>query len=91
MDEREATLKQISAKAIQETEKLAGTQRFALFSSPIPLALGDNSYDNKPRRFIFIFISRPQEWIRQTSYRTAQLQSEEHSLRESEIILLLSA
>ncbi|KAM3132799.1 hypothetical protein pb186bvf_015104 [Paramecium bursaria] len=48
-DEREKTLKDIRSKAIQETEKLATTQRFALFSSPVPLGLGDDSYDHKQR------------------------------------------
>lgn len=50
-DEREKTLKDIRTKAIQETEKLATLQRFALFSSPVPLGLGDDSYDHKQRRF----------------------------------------
>ncbi|CAD8044938.1 unnamed protein product [Paramecium primaurelia] len=49
MSDKEATLKEISKKAIADTEKLATVQRFGLFSSPVPLGLGDNSYDNKPR------------------------------------------
>ncbi|CAK75378.1 unnamed protein product (macronuclear) [Paramecium tetraurelia] len=49
MSDKEATLNEIGKKALADTEKLATVQRFGLFSSPVPLGLGDNSYDNKPR------------------------------------------
>ena len=53
MSDKEATLKDIAKKALADTEKLATIQRFGLFSSPVPLGLGDDSYDNKPRRFAY--------------------------------------
>ena len=42
--ERDQTLLQLKAEAIKDTEKEATKQRFALFSSPPPLAVGDDSY-----------------------------------------------
>lgn len=51
MSDKEATIKALRDKAIKDTEKLAGTQRFGLFSSPVPLGLGDDSFDHKERRF----------------------------------------
>ncbi|CAD8198179.1 unnamed protein product [Paramecium octaurelia] len=44
-DEKE----KLKKKILHDTEQLAKGQRFALFSSPVPLGLGDDSYDFKKK------------------------------------------
>lgn len=61
MTDKQTTLMEIGKKALEDTEKIATIQRFGLFSSPVPLGMGDNSYDNKPRRFTLDYINSPQK------------------------------
>ena len=53
-EERELALVTLREKSIKDTEKIATLQRFALFSSPPPLAIGDDNYDKKKIRKFFI-------------------------------------
>jgi hypothetical protein len=41
---RESNIEKLREKAIQETDKIAEKRRFALFSQPPGLCIGDNSY-----------------------------------------------
>jgi hypothetical protein len=44
MTGRNKTIDEIRKKYIQETDALSKKRRFALFSNPPSLAIGDNSY-----------------------------------------------
>ncbi|EGR33803.1 hypothetical protein IMG5_037140 [Ichthyophthirius multifiliis] len=48
-EEKEQMIKTLRQKALQDTEKVAQAQRFALFSQPPPLAVGDDSLFQKKK------------------------------------------
>lgn len=47
---RDDMMKTLRAEAIKDTELSASKQRFALFSQPPPLGIGDNSHELIKRR-----------------------------------------
>lgn len=47
MTDREEMIRTLKDKSIRDTELAASRQRFALFSQPVSIAIGDDSYDYK--------------------------------------------
>lgn len=73
-ESKEVEIKRIKEKMLKDTEMLSTKQRFALFSSPVPLGLGDDSYDFKKRRITSSSFSTKRR-ERQTDNRGSERES----------------